>query len=157
MENKNVGWLIIGIGIVIVIMVLIFNSTLKELATTCCGCGGSCSMSDTVSVQTWISLCIATLIIIIGIFLILTKPKEKIIVKKIKERKKKLDLSGLDKKEKRAIELLQKENNVMFQSELIEKLEIGKVGMTRLLDKLESKQFIERKRRGMNNIVILKD
>ena len=157
MENKNVGWLIIGIGIVIVIMVLIFNSTLKELATTSCGCGGSCSMSDTVSVQTWISLCIATLIIIIGIFLILTKPKEKIIVKKIKERKKKLDLSGLDKKEKRAIELLQKENNVMFQSELIEKLEIGKVGMTRLLDKLESKQFIERKRRGMNNIVILKD
>jgi len=32
----------------------------------------------------------------------------------------------------------------------------GKVGLTRLLDKLEAKQIIERKRRGMNNIVMLK-
>lgn len=157
MENKNVGWLIIGIGVVIVIMVLIFNSTLKELATTSCGCGGSCAMSDTVSVQTLISLCIAALIIIIGVFLILTKPKEKIIVKKIREKKKKIDMGGLNKKEKETIELLQKENKVMFQSELMEKLEIGKVGMTRLLDKLEAKQLIERKRRGMNNVVVLGD
>jgi len=35
-------------------------------------------------------------------------------------------------------------------------LGIGKVGLTRLLDKLEAKQLIERKRRGMNNIVLLK-
>ena len=37
-----------------------------------------------------------------------------------------------------------------------EKLEIGKVGMTRILDKLESKDIVERKRRGMNNVVVLK-
>ena len=43
----------------------------------------------------------------------------------------------------------------MFQSTLMEKLEIGKVKMTRLLDKLESKQLIIRKRRGMNNIIVL--
>jgi len=41
--------------------------------------------------------------------------------------------------------------------ELMDKLEIGKVKMTRLLDKLEAKQFIIRKRRGMNNIVVLKE
>jgi uncharacterized membrane protein len=45
----------------------------------------------------------------------------------------------------------------MFQSTLMEKLGIGKVGITRLLDKLEAKQLIERKRRGMNNIVVLKN
>ena len=39
----------------------------------------------------------------------------------------------------------------------MEKLEIRKVKATRLLDKLEAKQLIERKRRGLNNIVILKD
>ena len=39
----------------------------------------------------------------------------------------------------------------------MEKLGTGKVGITRLLDKLESKQIIERKRRGMNNVVVLKD
>ena len=45
----------------------------------------------------------------------------------------------------------------MFQRDLMEKLEIGKVKTTRLLDKLESKQIIERKRRGMNNIIVLKE
>ena len=38
----------------------------------------------------------------------------------------------------------------------MEKLDIGKVKTTRLLDKLEAKQLIERKRRGMNNIVVLR-
>ena len=84
------------------------------------------------------------------------KPNEKIIIKKIKEKKKKLNLKGLDKDEKKVIDFLLKEGRAVFQSDLKEKLEIGKVGMTRLLDKLEAKQIIERKRRGMNNVVVLK-
>ena len=61
------------------------------------------------------------------------------------------------KDEKAVISILQKENGAIFQSTLMESLGIGKVGITRLLDKLEAKQLIERKRRGMNNIVVLKD
>ena len=45
----------------------------------------------------------------------------------------------------------------MFQATLKEKLDVGKVKLTRLLDKLEAKQLIERKRRGMNNLVVLRD
>ena len=60
-------------------------------------------------------------------------------------------------KEKEVVDLLLKEGNAMFQADLMEKLNIGKVGVTRLLDRLEAKQIIERKRRGMNNIVVLKD
>ena len=86
-----------------------------------------------------------------------TKPREKVIVKRIKDKKKKLDLSGLDKDERKVIDLLLNENGAMFQSSLMEKMEIGKVKATRLLDKLESKQLIERKRRGMNNIIVLKN
>ena len=56
----------------------------------------------------------------------------------------------------RALKILQNENGTIFQADLMEKLETGKVGITRLLDKLEAKQLIERKRRGMTNIVILK-
>ena len=67
------------------------------------------------------------------------------------------DLTGLDKDEKQVIKLLQEESGAMFQRTLMEKLEIGKVKMTRLLDKLEAKQIIERKRRGMNNIVVLRN
>lgn len=70
---------------------------------------------------------------------------------------KKPDLERLDKDEKRVINLLLKENKAMFQATLKEKLDIGKVKLTRLLDKLEAKQLIERKRRGMSNIVVLKN
>ncbi len=157
MENKNVGLLIIGIAIVMTIIVLLFNSVLKDTLGLTCSHGSSCEMYTGLNVQTWISLSIVAIVFIIGFIIMFTKPKEKIIIKKIKQKKKKLDLSNLDSKEKEVVKILQQENSTMFQADLKEKLGIGKVGMTRLLDKLEAKQIIERKRRGMNNIVILKN
>ena len=157
MENKNVGWLIVGISIAVAIIVLIFNLSLRNIVSQTCGHGSSCSMYDTISSQMWMSFGIILIILIIGLVIMFTKPKEKIIIKKIKEKRKKLNLEGLDRDEKNVINLLLKENKAMFQSDLMEKLEIGKVKTTRLLDKLEAKQFIERKRRGMNNIVVLND
>ena len=62
---------------------------------------------------------------------------------------------GLDEIEKKAVSLLRKEEG-MFQKTLMEELGVGKVKMTRMLDKLEAKQIVERKRRGMNNFVVLK-
>ena len=158
MKNKNVGFLIIGIAIVIVTIVLIFNSALRNIVGETCTHGPTCTMYDTISVQTWISLSIAGLIFIIGLFLVFSKEKEKIVVKTIKGRNKKIDLDKLklDKEEREIVKLLIAENGAIFQSTLMEKLQIGKVKTTRLLDKLEAKQITERKRRGMNNIVVLK-
>jgi len=156
MENKHVGLLIIGIGIVVGILVLIFNISLKSISEVGCSHGPECTMYDTMSAQLWISLSITLIIFVIGFIIMFTKPKEKIVVKTIKEKRKKLNLDGLDKKEKALINLLIKENGSMFQADLMEKSGVGKVGITRLLDKLEAKQLIERKRRGMNNIVVLK-
>jgi len=157
MENKHVGFLIMGIAVVIGIIVWIFNSALNSISKLSCNMGPTCSMYDTIKTQTWLSLSIAGIILIIGLFIMLIKPKERIIIKTKKEKKKKLNLEGLDANEKKVINILQSENGAIFQNTLMEKLEIGKVGITRLLDKLEAKQLIERKRRGMNNIVVLKD
>ncbi|PJE81103.1 hypothetical protein COU58_04290 [Candidatus Pacearchaeota archaeon CG10_big_fil_rev_8_21_14_0_10_32_42] len=157
MENKQVGLLIIGLAIVMVIIVLIFNAALKNIVGQTCTHGPSCTMYDTIKTQTWISLSIVGIILIIGLTIMFTKPREKVIVKRIKDKKKKLDLSGLDKDERKVVDLLLNENGAMFQSSLMEKMEIGKVKATRLLDKLESKQMIERKRRGMNNIIVLRN
>lgn len=160
MENKNVGWLIIGIAVIMVIIVLIFNSALKEIVNENCSLihgTDTCPMIDTIKTQTGISLGIVAVIIIIGFVIMFQKPKEKIIVKTVKEKKKQLDLSGLDKDEKRVVDFLIAEGKAVFQADLMEKLGIGKVGVTRLLDKLEAKQIIERKRRGMNNVVVLRD
>jgi uncharacterized membrane protein len=157
MENKNVGWLIIGIAIVIGIIVILFKSVLKDMIGLTCSHGPTCEMYSNLNIQTWISLSIVMIIFIIGLVIMFTKPKEKIIIKKVKEKKKKLNLKDLDKDEKKVISLLQDENGGMFQADLMEKMEISKVKTTRLLDKLEAKQLIERKRRGMNNIIVLKN
>lgn len=158
MENKHVGWLIIGIAVVMTIIVFIFNSALTNIVGDTCTHGSACTMYDTIKTQTWLSMSIIFVIVIIGIAIMFQKPKEKIIIKtkRIKEKKKQIDLRRLDKKEKEVVKILQDESGAIFQKTLMEKLEIGKVGMTRLLDKLEAKQIVERKRRGMNNIVVLK-
>jgi uncharacterized membrane protein len=157
MENKYVGGLVIGISVIMVVIVLIFNMAMKEVVGQSCTQGPTCPMYKTIATQTWLSLSITAIVFIVGLFIMFSKPKEKIIIKTIKEKKKKINLEGLEKNEKELIEILQKENGAIFQNTLMEKLEIGKVGITRLLDKLEAKQFIERKRRGMNNIVVLKN
>lgn len=157
MENKNVGFLIIGIAVVLVFIIFIFKGALQDIVRQGCTEGPSCPMFGTITQQTYLALGIVAILIIIGIVLVFTKPKEKIVVKKIMEKKKALDLSGLDQREKEVINILGKENGTIFQADLMEKLSTGKVGITRLLDKLEAKQLIERKRRGMNNVVVLRD
>ena len=159
MENKHVGMLVVSIGVVMATIVWIFNSALKKIVGASCSHGSECTMFDTIQTQTGLSLAIVAIVLIIGLFIMLNKPKEKIIIKKIKEKKKekKINLDELDKDEKKVMNLLLEEGKAMFQADLMERVEIGKVGMTRLLDKLEAKQFIERKRRGMNNIVVVKD
>jgi uncharacterized membrane protein len=157
MENKNVGLLIIGISIVVAFLVLIFNLSLKSIIGETCSHGSSCSMYSTVSVQTGISLVITSIIFLIGIVILFAKPKEKLVIKNINKRGKKIDFSRLDDEESKVMRLIQKESGGMFQADLMEKMNFSKVKTTRILDKLEAKQLIERKRRGMNNIVILKN
>ena len=43
-----------------------------------------------------------------------------------------------------------------YQSDLIKATGYSKVKVTRILDKMESKGIVERKRRGMANIIVMK-
>ncbi|MEK6812114.1 MAG: hypothetical protein AABX76_01000 [Nanoarchaeota archaeon] len=159
MENKHVGFIIIGIAVMLVLIVLLFQSALKDIVLASCGSPHalSCPMNQTIKQQTYLALGIVGILLVLGFVMIFNKPKEKIIIRNIKEKKKRLNLTGLDSKEKEVVNILEKENGTVFQATLMEKLGTGKVGITRLLDKLESKQIIERKRRGMNNVVVLRD
>ena len=159
MENKNVGYLILGISAVIIIIIFLFNLALKKIVRLSCGDPHSltCPMNITVNEQTYLALAIVIILIIVGLFLIFTKPKEKIVVKTIKEKKiiKKVDTSGLRDEDKKVLELIQQEGTI-FQANLIEKTEFGKAKVSRILDRLEGKGLVERKRRGMTNVVVLK-
>ncbi len=146
-----------GIAVVMAVMILLFNGVIKDNIGLTCSHGPTCEMYSDLNVQTWISLIVVGVVLLIGLFLIFAKENEKIVLKTrtVAEKRKPVNLIGLDSREKEAVKIIQGSGGI-FQADLMEKLGVGKVGLTRLLDKLESKQIVERKRRGMNNFVILK-
>jgi len=161
MENKNVGYLILGISALIIVIIFIFNNAMKTIVYEGCPAvhqGLSCPAFQTITQQTYLALAIVGIIIIIGLVLIFSPQKERIIIRKIKENnhKKQIDTSDLKPEEKQVLKLIE-EQRAMFQADLIEKLNLGKVKVSRILDRLENKNLIERKRRGMNNLIVLKD
>ena len=160
MENKHVGYFLLAVSIVIIIIVLMFDSALKEIVETSCGEVHSlvCPMNQSINQQTYLALSIVGIIIVLAIIMILTK--KEIVIKKVKGRqiKKRVDLSQLElKTEERQVLDMVTENKAIFQADLIDKTGMGKAKITRILDHLESKGLIERKRRGMTNVVVLKE
>ncbi len=161
MENKNVGFLILGISVLIIVIIFIFNNAMKTIIEEGCPAvhlGYSCPSFKTIAQQTYLALSIVGILIIIGLVLIFSPQKEKIIIKKIKEnnKKKEIDISDLKKEEKEIFKLV-REQKAMFQADLIEQTGFGKAKMSRMIDRLEGRGLVERKRRGMNNIVVLKE
>ena len=162
MENKNVGWLLLGISVLIIFLVFLFNNTLMESVRNSCfiqhGDVKSCEMYDSVNYQTYLALGIVGVLVIVSLFLIFSKPNEKVVVKKVREKKiqKEVDLSSFRPEEKQVYNLV-KGNGAMFQADLIENTGFSKARMTRIVDKLEGSGLVERKRRGMTNVVVLKE
>lgn len=165
MENRKVGYLIIGMAVVIGVVVFLFNSALRTIVATSCSHGLTCPMYGDIKTQTMISLVLIGAIVVIGLVLIFNKEKERIIIRtkkikdevseKIKEDREK-NIHILDSEEKKLYQILIDSNGAIFQSDLVEKSGFDKVKVTRLLDRLEGKQLIERKRRGMTNVVVSK-
>jgi uncharacterized membrane protein len=72
------------------------------------------------------------------------------------ETHKKPDESSLGEEEKKLLGVVREGDGSVFQSEIMKKMGCSKVKVSRILDRLESKGFVERKRRGMANLVVLK-
>lgn len=162
MENKYVGYFLIGISLLMILIIFMFKATLTDFVDASCTVarGDYCPMYDTIDQQTYLSLGIVFILMIAGLILIFSKSQEKIIIKtktiEKKPQKKIIDTSGLKSEEKQVLKIIQ-ENKTIFQAELIEKLGFGKAKITRILDRLEGNGFIERKRRGMTNVVVMKE
>jgi uncharacterized membrane protein len=159
MKNKNVGFLIIGLAVVIGIIVFLFNTALTTIIGTSCSHGPTCPMYGTVRTQTYVGVALIGIIVIIGLVFVFSKEDKEIVFKRIKEkveiRRKPINYSNLDKEEKVLVKIIEGAEGTIFQSDLVEKSGFDKVKVTRILDRLEGKQLIERRRRGMTNVVIL--
>lgn len=162
MKNKFVGLLMVGIAVVLGIIIFIFNNALTQIVDASCSHGTSCPMYGNITTQTYISMALVAIIILIGVILIFNKEEKQIVTKIVKqkvmqeEKKRKIDFSKLDGEEKKIVQTIQESDGTIFQGELNEKSGFDKVKVTRILDRLEGKQIIQRMRRGMTNVVILK-
>lgn len=167
MKNRIVGFIVVGIAALMGFIIFSFNNALTDIVNTSCSHGSSCPMWGSIHFQTNISIGITVFVVLIGLYLIFFGKEEKIItrLKKIKEQIKpkeitkenyKKIMSSLNSDEKLVLGKIIDSQGTIFQSELVDKTNFPKVKITRILDKLEGRGLVERKRRGMTNVVILK-
>lgn len=152
MQNKTVGLLIIGITVLIGFIIFIFNQALAGIVQESCAHGPACPMWGTIEVQTIIGIGIMIFILTIGLYLIFFGDKG--------IKKKKIDytlvLKEMKEDERAVFEPIIKSGGLMFQSEIVKKTNYGKVKVSRILDRLENRGILERKRKGMSNLIMIK-
>jgi uncharacterized membrane protein len=66
------------------------------------------------------------------------------------------NLAKLEGEEAQVYKIIADENGMVFQNKIIEKTGFTKVKVSRILDTLEHKGLLERRRRGMSNVVVLR-
>ena len=155
MKNRDVGVLVISIALLIAFITYSFNQVLTSIVNESCSHGTSCPMFGTINFQTNVSLGIIIIIMLFGIYLIFFT-KEQNNHAEIRKSDYSDTIKTLTSDEKKIFEKIIEEEGTIFQSDLVEKTKLSKVKVTRMLDRLEGKNLVERKRRGMSNIVILK-
>ncbi|MFH0978616.1 MAG: MarR family transcriptional regulator [Candidatus Woesearchaeota archaeon] len=167
MKNRAVGFLVVGIAILIAVIIFAFNRALNKIVNTSCSHGPTCPMWGTIDFQTYVSLGVMGFVLIVGLYLIFFGKEERLVTKIIKVKEqiqpRKVSrphyqkvLADLPHNEKSVMGLVIDSEGSIMQSDLVEKSKLSKVNVTRVLDRLEGRGLIERKRRGMTNVVILK-
>jgi uncharacterized membrane protein len=157
MNNKQLGFIIVGFSAILGTIIYFFNRALTQIVSQSCDHGATCPMWGSLSFHTNLTVALTIIILAIGLYFIFFGEKHDKITKEIKKQIKKMTIpQELNPDEKQVMQIIINEEGTIFQSTLVEKTNHSKVKITRILDKLEGKNIIERKRRGMTNVVILK-
>mgnify|MGYP003880776905 CR=1 FL=1 len=163
-DSKILGYVILANAFLIMFIIFLFNEAIAKIAQNNCVHGLSCPMYEAFNVQRGISIFISLILSIIGLFLIFfnenkIKRAVKISNENMKEefiKEKSEIIKRLSEDERAVFDKIINADGVIFQSNLIKESGFSKVKITRILDKLEANDLIERKRRGMGNIIVLK-
>ena len=96
---------------------------------------------------------IAFLVFGLGLYMLLIhKPGDEALKREFKH----VNIEKLDEDEKKIYTFAKEKGGSIYQTDLIKESGFSKVKVSRILDRLESKGVLERKRRGMTNIIVLK-
>lgn len=156
MNTKIIGAALIGISIVFLFVLTSFVNEINHSNESSCGCPtGQCPMSNDLPLYAYLGFFIALLLGILGVYVILTARGME---REYAEKEKKLaeQVKNLDEDEKKIYEEIYRADGVVFQADLVKETELPKAKVSRVLDRLENKGLLERRRKGLNNLVLLK-
>ncbi len=155
---RYAGLVLVLLSLVLFVIMFNFSNTMLDIIDS--GQLGSCRSFDTcphvtVLNQAYLGYVLALILFIIGLMMLIFGGQSEV------QSKGKMDnwkgnLKGLKEGRKEIYEILVENEGMLFQSELVEKSGMNKVKVSRILDSLEAKGLLERKRRGMSNAVVLK-
>lgn len=162
-DKIDIGYVLMALGVLLVIILTIVKVNYDDQAQFLCDKFHDANLDINEcpahnSNTSWFitsAFAVAILIAVIGIYFTFLDKEKEIFSEKNKDFKK-IDINKLDEEEKLLYNKILENNGSIYQSDLVRDLGYTKVKITRILDKLETKNIIERKRRGMTNIIVLK-
>ena len=157
LDNKRIGIIISVTSIVLFFILASFSIKIAEIESTKCihPLGGQCPITAHIPLISYVGVALLIIVFILGIWL-MRKAEAGEKIRKDAAEKAESVAKALKGDEKKAYELVVASQGAVFQSELVEKIGYSKVKVSRILDKLEGQNLIERRRRGLANMVLIK-
>jgi uncharacterized membrane protein len=159
-KNKQLGYGILAFGIVLILLLSFIKAQVDEEGAILCDAFSSnpaLDMNDcpahknSASWYITAAFAVAALVLAAGGYLsFVQKPEPD------SREFRKVDDASLDNEEKNVYSMLKNSRGSMYQSDIMKATGYSKVKVTRILDRLEAKEIVERRRRGMTNIIVLK-
>jgi DNA-binding MarR family transcriptional regulator len=167
--NRAAVGIVAALLLLFAVSMFFYNRTLSDLAAgSCSDEAGACPHEKIVETQ---NIVIAALLLVLAIvagylaYFAYSKPSAFALSQQAgneaaaisqRARKRKIQATDLDADESRAVAIINEAGGTAFQSDIIRKTGFSKVKVSRVLDRLEQKGLLERKRRGMTNLVVAK-
>ncbi len=152
---KNIGIFLLATGVILFLVAVSFTETLikanEVLHASCPLSAGICPYTG-FPIQSAIAFALDLAILTSGLYLISNSKRYE---KTDAEGKRKFEgvINSLSGDDKKLFEMVVNENAV-FQSDLVEKSDFPKAKVTRILDRLEARGLVERRRRGLTNVIM---
>ncbi|MFH0835137.1 MAG: MarR family transcriptional regulator [Candidatus Micrarchaeota archaeon] len=157
MENRTVALVILGFAILLGFVVWSYDNALNDIVSESCTHGTTCPMYGTLTTQRNISIGLIGLLLVMGAALfLLSESKQQEARAEPAARKLSVPPKSLKGDERAVYDALAAAGGSLYQGDVARKTDLGKVRVSRVLDKLEHDGLVERKRRGMANLVVLK-
>ncbi len=165
-SKKKLGFVLVGFSLILLIILVLVKEDLDTRDAFLCEAISTSPELDMKSCPvhqsntSWymtLAFGLAFLMLASGLYLIFYAPTgETTPTTMVRPSYRVIDASKLSEEEQKIYALLKEKEGSAYQSDLVKETGWSKVQVTRLLDKLESQGIVERKRRGMTNIVVLK-